>query len=241
LGCGCRNSQFNLRIPAPGKYSIIQALADFMASPPASLVTSSKVLKYNLYYCDMETTADEITGKATGALVFAVFGSAWLGLWLAGTKHLTAVTSSGLVLGALALVLTGAWVLRQSKQLPAPAPSPERRARRQRERRVFNWVNAGQWGVLILLGWLLPRIGYRQVGVPAAVFVVGLHLFPLAQLFSYRLLHVTGGALVAWALGCLLLGHQPALQFQAALGAGLILWVSATYALWLLVRDLQKR
>jgi hypothetical protein len=59
--------------------------------------------------------------------------------------------------------------------------------------------------------------------------------------YTYWLLCLTGGALVAWGLGCLLLGHQPALQAQAALGAGLILWASATYALWRLVRSLRQR
>jgi hypothetical protein len=199
----------------------------------------AKPAKYTLL-CGMATSADELTGRATGALVFAVFGAAWLSLWLASTRHLTAVTGSGVVLGALSLLLTSAWVLRRAKQEPPTPRSPESQVRRRRQSRVFHWVNAGQWGALILLGWLLPRLGYKQVGIPAAVLVVGLHLFPLAQLFSYQLLYLTGGALMLWALGCLLLGQQPALQAQAAMGAGLILWASAAYALWRLVSGLRK-
>jgi hypothetical protein len=180
-------------------------------------------------------------GRAIGALVFAVFGAAWLSLWLASTRHLTAVTGSGVVLVALALLLTGAWVLRRAKQGPPTLRSLEDRARRRRQSRVFHWVNAGQWAALILLGWLLPRLGYKQDGIPAAVVVVGLHLFPLAHLFTYRLLYLTGAAMIVWALGCLLLGHQPSLQVQAAMGAGIILWSTAAYALWRLVRGLRKR
>ncbi|MVN78109.1 hypothetical protein GO988_17405 [Hymenobacter sp. HMF4947] len=173
------------------------------------------------------TTAYRLAGRATGAIFFTLFGAAWLSLWLVGIQHLTLLTEAGVVLGALALLFVSAWVLQRAKQVPTAPVSPEEAALKKRHGRVFGWVNAAQWGTIFLLGWLLPRLGYGQDMVPAIVIVVGLHLFPLAHLFANPIHHLTGGALVAWALGCLLLGQQPDLQAQAALGAGCILWVRA--------------
>lgn len=185
------------------------------------------------------TTTEQVAGRATGALFFSLFGAAWLSLWLLGIQHLTLSTGAGIVLGALVLLLVSAWVLRQTKQLTTATPSPEEAARRKQKGRVFGWVNAVQWGTVILLVQLLPRLGYKQAIIPAIIVVTGLHFFPLARLFANRVHYLTGGALVACALGCLLLGQQPALQAQAALGAGLILWASAAYALWVAVQRLR--
>lgn len=192
------------------------------------------------FYGMTPTTTYQLAGRATGAIFFTLFGAAWLSLGLVGMQHLTLLTEAGVVLGALSLLLVSAWVLQRAKQVPTAAVSPEEAARKKRHGRVFAWVNAAQWGTIFLLVWLLPRLGYGQDVVPAMVIVVGLHLFPLARLFANPVHHLTGGALVAWALGCLLLGQQPGLQAQAALGAGGILWVSAAYALWLAVRGVRE-
>lgn len=188
----------------------------------------------------MTSSAEQLAGRATGALFFALFGGAWLSFGLAATERLTAITGGGVGVGALALLLTSAWVLHRAKQLPTPPPSPEAAARRQRAGRLFNWINAAQWSAIFLLSWLLNRLGYGQVVVPMTVAVVGLHFLPLAHLFRYPGHYLTGAALLAWALGCLLLGRQPALQAQAALGAGIILWTSAGCALWLAIRRLRQ-
>lgn len=194
-----------------------------------------------IYFYGMTSTpTEQVTGRATGALFFSLFGAAWLSLWLLGIQQLTLLTGAGLVLGVLVLLLLSAWVLRQAKQVATAPRSPEEAARKKQQGRVFGWVNAAQWGTVILLVQVLPRLGYAQAIVPAIIIVTGLHFFPLARLFANRVHYLTGGALVAWALGCLLLGQQPALQAQAALGAGLILWASAAYALWVAMQRLRE-
>ena len=69
--------------------------------------------------------------------------------------------------------------------------------------------------------------------------IVGLHFFPLTRLFRYPQHHVTGGALVAWALGCLALVPRESLQSTTAFGTGDILWVSAAVTLARGFRQLQ--
>ncbi len=183
--------------------------------------------------------ADQLAGRATGALFFSVFGGAWLTLWLAATGQLTLTTGLLLGCGLLALVLTGSWVLRQTKPLLAQTPGPVDNAQKRREGRVFGIVNAVQWGAIFLAGWLLPRLGLSRYFTPVIVLITGLHFFPLARLFRYRGHYLTGGALLLWALGCLLLVPPAQWQGRVALGAGVILWLSAGYSLGRAVRVLR--
>lgn len=176
-------------------------------------------------------TAEKLRSRATGALFFIVFGSAWLLLWLLASQRLTAATATVVGVGLLAGLAATGWVLRQVRLLPAPAPTPDAAGRLRRVRRGFGLVNAGQWAVIILAGWLLPRLGLTLYFTPFMVLVVGLHFFPLARLFGYRGHYLTGAALIAWAVGCVLLRPSGEWQATAALGAGLVLWLSAGYVL----------
>ena len=176
-------------------------------------------------------TADQLARRATGALFFSVFGGAWLVLWLAATQRAT--TANGLPIGftLLALVFTGSWVLRRTKHVLAQTPGTVAAAPARREGRLFGIVNAVQWGAVFLAGWLLPRLGLSLYFTPVVALIVGLHFFPLARLFRYRGHYLTGGALLLWALGCLLVVPPPEWQGRVALGTGVILWLSAGYSL----------
>ena len=189
----------------------------------------------------LATTANQLTGRAIGALFLAAFGSAWLAFGFAAIQRLHPATATLVGLGLLALVLTGSWVLRHAKRLPAPAPDLANTRREQRERRVFGVVNAVQWGAIFFAGWLLPRLGLTAYFMPAIAAIVGLHFFPLARLFHYPVHYVTGGALLVCVLGCLLLLPRPEWQACVALGAGIILWLSASYSLVQAVRVLRNR
>lgn len=185
------------------------------------------------------STADQLTGSAIGALFFSVFGSAWLTLWLAGTQQLT--RSTGLVVGTglLVLVLLASQVIRQAKRLPVPVAGPAEARRERREWQVFGLVNALQWGGIFFSGWLLPRLGLDVYFTPVIVLLVGLHFFPLARLFHYVGHYLTGGAMLLWVAGCLLLLPPTQWQAHVALGAGIILWASAGFTLWRATRKLR--
>jgi hypothetical protein len=179
----------------------------------------------------MPLAASSLTGRAIGAVFFACFGSAWLGLGLAAAHQLTRYAVL-LVGGGLLLVFLAGRVLRQANRLPASAAGPADAIRARRQWRVFGLVNAGQWGGIFLAGWLLPRLGLAVYFTPVLAGLVGVHLFPLAQLFRYPSHYLTGGALLLWVAGCLLLLPSPQWQAAVALGAGGILWISAGHTLW---------
>ena len=175
--------------------------------------------------------ADQLARRATGALFFSVFGGAWLALWLAATQQLTLATGVSLGVGLAALLLTGRWVLRRTTPLRRPPHTAAEEANARREGRRFGVINAVQWGVILVAGWGLPRLGLARYFTPVIALVTGLHFFPLAKLFRYAGHYLTGGAMVLWVLGCLLLVPSDMWQSRVALGTGIILWASAGYAL----------
>jgi hypothetical protein len=169
-------------------------------------------------------TEARLAGQATGAMFFFVFG----GIWLEGWAHQSGAGAPVfVVIAALALaLLMVAWrrFRRYAPALAREAETPERR----RAKRVFNIVNAGQWIVIFILIQVLNNVGKGAWIIPMAMAVIGLHFLPLAHVFKHPPHYVTGVVMVAWAaVYPLLAGPTAAIGF---LGAGLILWLSAAWA-----------
>lgn len=166
--------------------------------------------------------------RAIGAMFFSVFGAAWLVLWSNRTF--------GLHFPVLGLVATGSLVLfgcslmryRENREaLAVEAELPHSR----RAGRIFNMVNAAQWILIFVMINVLTNIGRAAWIMPAVMGIIGLHFLPLAHVFSYRPHYVAGCALMLLAgLYPLLAAGGPADPI-GCLGAGLILWSSAAWAL----------
>ncbi|MGD0730519.1 MAG: hypothetical protein ABR956_04590 [Terracidiphilus sp.] len=173
-------------------------------------------------------TANQLTGRAIGALMFTGFGAAWLFLFLYVRERISAVSLSVLALAAAGLVLAAVHLLGQAKGLPREPEDP-------RVMKVFHWVNGTQWVVCFVLATILGRLHHNAYIVPAIACIVGLHLFPLAWLFRYRMHYVTGTAMVLWAVGAMLFVPEGQVQGTTAVGMGVILYVSAAVTLALAV------
>nr|WP_176936531.1 hypothetical protein [Massilia sp. PDC64] len=169
----------------------------------------------------------QLAGRATGAMFFSVFGAVWLEGW-ARSAHAGMPAGVGIAVLALALLVV-AW-RRYRRYAPALAQeqdTPERR----RMKRVFNIVNAGQWIAIFVLAQVLIHLGQGAWIIPMAIAIIGLHFLPLAHVFKNPPHYVTGLAMVAFAgLYPLLAGDGPTAPV-GFLGAGLILWLSAAWAL----------
>jgi hypothetical protein len=161
-------------------------------------------------------------------MVFSVFGGIWLGLW-AHAEYPGSVGALLVVASIAAALLAAAYRVYKfnSPALKALAQTAETR----RETRLFNVVNTAQWGAIFLVALLLSLTGHARWILPAIVFVVGLHLLPLARLFAYRPHYVTGTALILLALVYPLVARDGPESVVGALGAGLILWLSAAWAI----------
>lgn len=173
-------------------------------------------------------TGSAVRGRATGALFFVGFGAVWMFVGLKQTHH--ASRTALLLLATAAVVLLGftALLMRRAHDLPAGMTSPEEEARTQR---LFNAVNIIQWVSVATVILILNVLHLTEYIVPAISVIVGLHLFPLAGAFHYRLHYVTGLLLVLWPLGCLLLLPPGHVSGICAVGVAVILLLSATLTL----------
>lgn len=177
----------------------------------------------------MKVCAPEVqrARRATGAMFFSVFGGAWLAGW-AYSSH--APLLAFILIAAIALALLGTAVSiyrRHAAALKAEPETPERR----RAERIFHLVNGGQWVVMIVLGNVLANIGLGMWTIPMIVFVVGLHFLPIAYVFRHPVHYVTGAALCTFAAIYPLVAPAGPVDPVGFMGAGLILWASAAWAL----------
>ena len=178
-------------------------------------------------------TAYQLQGRAVGALMFTGFGALWLVLSLYAREQMNAISLSGIALIASGLVLAAVHLMRHSKHLPREPEDP-------RIMKVFHRVNATQWVVCFVLATLLGRLHHDVYIVPMIACIVGLHLFPLARLFRYPMHYVTGTAMVLWAVGAMIIVPADHVQGITALGAGVILWLSAATTLALALDTARK-
>jgi hypothetical protein len=169
-------------------------------------------------------TANQLSGRATGALFFTVFGSLWLLLSLYARQTLNLSTELGVLLGALALGWNAVHLMRRAQRFRS-APADPAQGRR------FAWINAVQWIAVAAVAFSFARLHIDAYVLNAITAIVGLHMFPLARLFRYPLHHVTGAVLVVWSAASALMVPADQLQGVCTMGTGLILWLSAAVSL----------
>ena len=158
-------------------------------------------------------TANQLAGRATGALFFTGFGTLWFALALYVRQSLNAVTICAVAGGALLLLAAASVLYRQARSFPRVADDPA-------IGRAFGRVNAIQWIAVFVVAFSFAR----------------LHMFPLARLFRYPQHYVTGVLLTGWAIASIFVAPAERLQGVTALGTGTILWFSAAVTLALAFR-----
>jgi hypothetical protein len=97
--------------------------------------------------------------------------------------------------------------------------------------RAFGWINAIQWTAVFIVAFSFAKLHIDAYVISAITAIIGLHMFPLARLFRYPLHYATGAVLVAWAAASAILAPVEQMQGTAALGTGIILWLSAAVTL----------
>jgi hypothetical protein len=169
-------------------------------------------------------TANQLQGRAIGALFFTGFGSLWLLLALAARQQLTVAHAAPLAACALLLTLASLGLKRMGARFPRVADDPAMG-------RAFGWINAVQWIAVFAVAFGFSRMHWDAYTPSAITAIVGLHMFPLARLFRYPLHNLTGIVLTAWAIASLYVAPSGALQSTTALGTGALLWTSAALTL----------
>jgi hypothetical protein len=165
--------------------------------------------------------------RAFGAMVFTVFGSLWLEAWVWYAQRNRWWLY--VLVGAVGVGLLAAALRMYRRNRPADCAKPESEAER-RNRRLFHLINIGQWAVILIGVNVLNDTGLGAWDIAFIILVIGAHFLPLARLFKRPTHYVTGMALVLFALGYPFTPAGPQ-SAVGPLGAGLILWASALWAL----------
>lgn len=167
-------------------------------------------------------------GRCIAAILFSIFGAVWLtlGLYVFGLLHGPAVLLL-LAVPALTIVLARRLRVRLKVALDRETPHP----RQKQDDRTFAWINAAQGVAIFLLFAILPRLGHQEFAVSGAVIIVGLHFLIMPPLYRSRSNLVLGTAMVVWGALCMVVFRGDRMIAFAALGAGLMLWSIAAWAL----------
>ncbi len=173
-------------------------------------------------------SAEAISGRATGVLFFAGFGTLWLCTGLAAMHRLNLGTGALAVVILAALVIPAMWVLKRASGLPRQTVDAEVEGQ---IRRTFNRANTAQWIAIPAAVILLNVVHQTAYIVPAVATIVGVHLFPLARAFQYSMHYVTGALLILWSAATVLLLPRENVASVGALGTSAILLLSASYNL----------
>jgi hypothetical protein len=179
-------------------------------------------------------TANQVHGRAIGALFLTGFGALWFLLGLFVRQELNLASLCWILGCALTLAAAAMHLLRRAVCRSSP---PEDLARA----RAFYSLNAAQWIVIFLALTLLHRLRLDDYGLSVIAAIVGLHFFPLARLFRNPLHHFTGALLLAWSLYSSFALPPDSLEGVTALGAGALLWLSAAITLALCALALRRR
>jgi len=81
---------------------------------------------------------------------------------------------------------------------------------------------------VILICNLLRRADLIPAGI---ALVVGLHFLPLAKIFRAPIYYATGMLIPLWCVASFLLFRGPAIDVAAAIGTGIVLWLTSAYGL----------
>ena len=166
--------------------------------------------------------------RAIGAMFFAGFGTLWLVAGDILARGGADWTLAPIAAAGLGLAFA-AWRRFQANRVARAVFEGTARARKIA--RVFNWVNAGQWVLILVLGNLLRNVGLGDWILPMVIAVVGLHFLPLAAVMGYRPHYVSGTAMLLLAALFPFVASAGPQGAAGPLGAGLILWASAVFGL----------
>jgi hypothetical protein len=169
-----------------------------------------------------------LAGRAIGALFMSIFGGLWISFWAADTYSGWAWLAVVGPTSGLLCVTAVRLYRRNASALSANSTADGAR----RTSRQFIRINAMQWvaiGVVALALWLTD---HAQWILPATIAIIGLHFLPLGRLFHYAPHYVSGLALMVHALTYPRLASAGPASAVGALGVGLILWMSAAWAIF---------
>ncbi len=180
-------------------------------------------------------------GLSMAAIIMTIFGFIWLGWGLSVSKAFTDFSANRLFPAArwitfyllfLALLGISVQALRRANaRWKALAFQPDDlRSRFNKPFRVITFFEGTGCVVVVLLAVVFHRLDLLAVGIS---LVVGLHFLPLGRLFQFSAYYVAGVAIILCDLVSVAVLRAEAITLAAGIATGLVLWITAVYALLL--------
>lgn len=176
-----------------------------------------------------------VFGAANGVMFMTFFGALWASIGIVGSRELGApwlLIISGLV---TLVLLTGAISLfGKARKMNSAAFTPEDKEHWRKINRKFGLI-FGLEGVAIFIASIICNaINQFELFFPIMALIVGIHFFPLAQLFREKFYYGTGAVLCILGIITFFLpmeatiGHVTLIATSAFIGFGsaLTLWVT---------------
>jgi hypothetical protein len=145
-------------------------------------------------------SASALRGRGVGTLVCAGFAAFWA--ISSQPEWPTALVTPGFVAIALitaALIGAGIALIRYSRRLPRAVDTPSGPPRRTGLH--FTVIFAAEIIALNIAAYVLTEYHVQQYLIPAIATIVGLHFFPLAQLFRAPRYHLTASLMTLAGIG----------------------------------------
>lgn len=173
---------------------------------------------------------ERVKGVSFGATIFGGFGAAWVAMGMASAGVPMRV-GLALVLPVFALIaFLGSAVRRRLPKFAGQEGPGQESPKKKQMMRAFYMVNIAEWVAIFGVVNLLRNLHLDVWVIPSIVMIVGAHFIPLARIFQAPQHLKTGIAMMICA--ALAIAVPVSVRDTAeCLSAGLILWVSAAFAL----------
>lgn len=174
----------------------------------------------------LQDCAARAFGTSIGNLFLGGFGLLWIviSMVLGGKDDPFVFVALACVFGIF--VVTSVQTIRRAHPLMPPPDAISRKIRKH-----FRIINIVQWVLIIGVAFALSAFGLYNWILPAIIFIIGLHFFPLIRLFHNRTYWVTAPAILAWAVVYPILFSPGKGDWIGGIGMGVILWLTAFYML----------
>jgi hypothetical protein len=176
----------------------------------------------------LESTGARLKGRARGALICAVGGSAWM-FW-AAVFAATARTAS-LALVTVIMILISGWAVSRVRTARRYVDSAADREHWASIATLF-WIDtAAEW--VLGAGAVVTLVHFGRYSlIPQFLgVIIGLHFLPLAKLFRAPRYYVMGTTMILCALASFLAPESSIRDAIACAGIGLPMWVTAVVIL----------
>lgn len=176
----------------------------------------------------LESSGARLKGRARGALICTVGGSAWM-LWAASLVP-TARTSSLAFVTAMT-ILIGGWAVSRVRVARRYKDSAADRERWASIAALYWMDTAAEW--VLGAAAVIALAHFRRYSlIPQFLGVImGLHFLPLARLLRAPRYYIMGTAMILCVLASLLVPEGSTRNVLACAGIGLPMWVTAVVIL----------